>query len=614
MKNAFISKIKEKIALFFQKSFNINYIFYSLFLIVITFCTAFKTNALFTLYSILQALALLLSLIFIQNSIKPKLFKKIFIGFSFFLLLSYMANFIILSLINQNLIFVLNLFLSGGFKNILVTFRAINLNFTMYLLMALAITLLPLLGIFLYSLTDKLCQKNTLRLKKKHLFTTFLYLVLALISIDVICKFKNIDYIYKNQKRLPLAFNFLSHNKKQIFLSTPLKPIRDEKKLIEELNKKEFHLEHKPNIFIFVTEALRKDYITDEIAPNIYSFANENTCSESSYSASNTTYISWYSIFHSNHPIYWSKASNSLEHGSLPLHILKKMGYKINVFSSAELQFFNLDKLLFGKNESLVDNFNDFSTLSPIAAIRDMTTIKTLKKTLKNKENNNSNVFIIFLDSTHSEYSWLDDFKPKFKPYAKNINYLALSISKSGLEPVKNRYKNAINYIDSLFGKFITSLKKNNLYKDSIIVFTADHGEEFFEKGSIFHACHLNDYQLRIPLIYKLINNEKKFNDVTTHIDIFPTIFSEIMPEENLDIFFDGRSIFDKNRKSYILSANQRGNFDPNELLITNNQMSLHGKINNSTKHPRFDIEDFQNIDDPNIDDKILEVFKDLIQ
>ena len=615
MTNPFIAKIKDKLAVFFQKSFHINYIFYSICLIVISLGSVFKNNFLFCVYSILQSIILLVFLIFIQSLIKSKFLKKLFIGFIFFLLLAYIANFIILSLINQNLFFGLNLFLSGGLKNISVTIRAINLNWTMYLLIFFAIFILPLLGVFLYSITDKLCRKKSLKMQKKHLFFSFLYLVIALLSIDLFCKYKNIDFISKNQKRLPLAFNLISNRKNQILLSHPLKPIRDENKLIEELNKKNFAVENRPNIFIFITETLRKDFITQDIAPNIFSFAKENIYCESTYSASNSSNISWYSIFHSNHPIYWSKASDVLEHGSMPLNILKKIGYKINLFSSAELQYFNLDKLLFGKNESLVDNYNDFSTLSSIPAIRDKETIESLKKTLKNKEKQSSNIFIVFLDSTHSEYSWPDDFKPKFEPYAKNINYLYLFMNKKNLNLVKNRYKNAINYIDSLFNEFLATLKENNLYNDSLIVFTADHGEEFFEKGSIFHGCQLNEYQLRIPLVYKLINNNNnKFNEITSHIDIFPTIFSVIMPNEDLNNFFDGRSIFDKNRKNYILTVNQRGGFEPNELLITNNQIRLVGKINNSVKNPHFDIEELQNIGDQDINEEVNKIFKDLIQ
>jgi len=606
-------KIKDFSLLFLEKPIYVNYIFFSLFLSIITFCSTYQTSFLFGFYSLLQALVIIIGCVFTLNKIKSSFFKKLFIGISFFVLLAYIVNFILIGLMNQSLFFGLNIVLSGGFGNLFVTLRAINLNFTMYIVIILAIISLPLFGIFLYYLSNKFCLKNPLLLKKKHLFSVFISAVILLFLIDVSLKFKNIDYISKNQKRLPLGFTFVSPTKKLINFNSTLKPIRDEKIFLEEISKKDLILEHKPNIFIFITEALRKDYITQDIAPNIYNFSKENISFKTSYSAANASILSWYSIFHSNHSIYWSKAQKNLEFGSLPLNLLKKAGYKINLFSSAELQYFNLDELIFGKNLELIDNLNDFSHVSSNPSIRDSMAIDALLKILNSKDRKNSNIFIVFLDSTHSEYSWKDDFKPKFLPYAKNINYLSLSHLRNDLNPIKNRYKNAINYVDHLFSKFLTTLKNNNLYDDSLIVFTGDHGEEFFEDGALFHGSHLSDYQLQIPIIYKLINNYSKPTAITSHIDIFPTILSQIFPNENFDHFYDGTSIFNKKRSPYILSAKQRGNFTPNELLITKNDTRLYGKINNHDKNMRFEIDEFKNIDKENIEFEVTKAFENLI-
>ncbi|HEU64105.1 MAG: hypothetical protein KR126chlam4_01181 [Candidatus Anoxychlamydiales bacterium] len=607
-------QIKDFTLRFLEKSIYINYIFFSFFLFIITFCSTYQTSFLFGFYSFLQAFALLIACVFTLNKIQSNFFKKLFVGISFFVLLAYIVNFILVGLINQSLFFGLNIFLSGGFGNLFVTLRAINLNFTMYLIIILAIIVLPLSGIFLYYITDKICLKKPLHLKKKHLFSLFSIALMTLFLIDVSLKFKNNDYFYKNQKRLPLGFTFISPTKKLINLNSTLKPIRDEKKLLAEINQKELSIDKKPNIFIFITEALRKDYITQDIAPNIFNFSEKNISFKTSYSAANATFISWYSIFHSNHPIYWSNAQHTLEFGSIPLNLLKKVGYKINVYSSAELQYFNLDKLIFGNNLELIDNLNDYSHTSSNPSIRDGMAIDTLLKDLNNKDNESSNVFIIFFDSTHSEYSWTNDYKPKFLPYAESINYLSLSHLRNDLDLIKNRYKNAIGFVDHLFNKFLTTLKNNNLYDDSLIVFTADHGEEFFEDGALFHGSHLSDYQLQIPIIYKLIKNDKTPTQVTTHIDIFPTIFSQIFPNENFDHFYDGTSIFNENRSPYIISANQRGNFTPNEFLITKNETKLFGKINSPNKNMRFEVDDYKNIGEENIESEITKAFEDLIQ
>lgn len=432
-------KIKNFTLNFLKNSIAINYIFFSLFLLIITFCSTYKTSFLFGFYSFTQAFALLIICIFVLNKIKSNFFRKLFIGTSFFVLLAYIVNFILVGLINQSLIFGLNLFLSGGFGNLFVTLRAVNLNFTMYLIIIFSIILLPLTGIFLYSFTNKICLKKPLILKKKYLFQAFISAILVLFIMDISLKYKNIDYFYKNQKRLPLGITFVSPKKRQIDLNSTLKPLRDENKFLNELEQKNIVLEKKPNIFILVTEALRKDYVSEEIAPHLFDFAQENITFKTSYAAANATLVSWYSIFHSNHPIYWSKAQKTLKKGSLPLNILKNAGYKINVYSSAELQYFKLDELIFGEHLFLIDNLNDFSNRSSNSSIRDNLTVTTLLNDLNKDDKKESNVFIVFLDSTHSEYSWTEDFRPKFLPYAESINYFGLSYLRNGLDLIKKQ-------------------------------------------------------------------------------------------------------------------------------------------------------------------------------
>ncbi|NGX62922.1 MAG: Inner membrane protein YejM [Candidatus Anoxychlamydiales bacterium] len=570
-------------------------------------------GALFTLYSFFQASVAILFMSFILDKIKPKIINQIFITLCFLLLIAYMINFIVTGLLDQSLIFVINILFSGGLHNLFVAFRAINLNLSMYIVLFLILSLLPAFGIFLYHLTNKFCKKRALFFKNKHMFSFLIFSILSIFLIDCSCRYKNFDHISKNQKKLPLGLCFLSNKKKQIYLPKNLKPILDEEKTFAKIDKKNLQIEKRPNIFIFITEALRKDYITHEIAPNLFSFGEKNISFEKAYSASNTTMVSWYSIFHSNHPIHWTNAKESLTHGSLPLNILKKAGYKINVFSSAELKYFNLDELIFGKNLSLIDNLNDFSTIATTPANRDYMTISALTNSLNDPKNKDSNVFIVFLDSTHSEYSWRDDFKPKFTPYLETINYVTMSQSRANLDLLKNRYKNAINYIDHLFGTFINNLKMNNLYDDSLIVFAADHGEEFFDQGALFHASHLHESQLKIPIIYKL-NSDKKASNITTHIDIFPTLLTQIMPNVNFDKYFDGRSIFNVKKSPYIISVNQRGSFTPNEILITKNQTKLLGKLNPSKNSMSFEIEDSQNIDTENLEKELTKALEDVIQ
>ena len=60
-----------------------------------------------------------------------------------------------------------------------------------------------------------------------------------------------------------------------------------------------------PNIYLFVIETLRRDFVNGETAPHLISFANENTNFASSYANGNWTPLSWFAIFHSDFPYNW---------------------------------------------------------------------------------------------------------------------------------------------------------------------------------------------------------------------------------------------------------------------------------------------------------------------
>jgi len=89
-------------------------------------------------------------------------------------------------------------------------------------------------------------------------------------------------------------------------------------------------------------------------------------------------------------------------------------------------------------------------------------------------------------------------------------------------------YDAEIHYVDRVLGQFFDKLKETNLFDDTLIVLTSDHGEEFMDHGGWSHGW-LYDESINIPLIMKLPGKFRKYNHkiVDTpvgHIDLMPTI------------------------------------------------------------------------------------------
>jgi arylsulfatase A-like enzyme len=65
------------------------------------------------------------------------------------------------------------------------------------------------------------------------------------------------------------------------------------------------------------------------------------------------------------------------------------------------------------------------------------------------------------------------------------------------------RYDEEILGLDWWLGRLFEDLKRRGLWDETLVVVTADHGEEFFEHGKIGHENDLWDELLHVPLIAK---------------------------------------------------------------------------------------------------------------
>lgn len=90
------------------------------------------------------------------------------------------------------------------------------------------------------------------------------------------------------------------------------------------------------------------------------------------------------------------------------------------------------------------------------------------------------------------------------------------------------QYFGMVSHIDDSVGKILDFLEENNLTKNTIVVFTSDHGDMFFEhqrrnKGVPYEAS------ARIPFVIRYPNKipaKKVVNTAYTNVDFTPTILS----------------------------------------------------------------------------------------
>jgi arylsulfatase A-like enzyme len=91
----------------------------------------------------------------------------------------------------------------------------------------------------------------------------------------------------------------------------------------------------------------------------------------------------------------------------------------------------------------------------------------------------------------------------------------------------RGAYDGEIRYLDEQLGKLFAELKRSGVYDRSLIVLTADHGEEFCEHGGWWHGTTLYDEQIGVPLIVKPPRGSAAgvvSEALVSSIDIAPTV------------------------------------------------------------------------------------------
>lgn len=126
---------------------------------------------------------------------------------------------------------------------------------------------------------------------------------------------------------------------------------------------------------------------------------------------------------------------------------------------------------------------------------------------------------------------YMDPHDPYRDPDRPGHGYARVRMEDPDPEKFKDKlvraYSYEVEFADAQIGRLIEGLKSRGLYEDALIVFTADHGEEFHEHGGWWHGLSLYDEQIAVPLIMKLPGNATKGNSnpgIARSLDIAPTI------------------------------------------------------------------------------------------
>ena len=92
-----------------------------------------------------------------------------------------------------------------------------------------------------------------------------------------------------------------------------------------------------------------------------------------------------------------------------------------------------------------------------------------------------------------------------------------------------SRYRAIVRSVDQELNRLYKALESRDLLNNTMVILTADHGDEFYDHNHRFHGKTLYDEMVRVPLlIYSPAYAPRKVDQVVSHLDVAPTVLSHL--------------------------------------------------------------------------------------
>ncbi|HEX3345913.1 MAG TPA: sulfatase-like hydrolase/transferase, partial [Polyangiaceae bacterium] len=299
------------------------------------------------------------------------------------------------------------------------------------------------------------------------------------------------------------------------------------------------------DVYFFVVESLRADAVDPDTAPTLAALARDALPITTAVSGGNVTQYGWFSLFASRPALYWDPDDPGS--GAVTLRVARRRGWRVEVLTSSDLRYMHLGESILGPSHALADDVFDSSSSPGSPAAHDVRVMTELAA--RAARPHAPTVFVVSLDATHLPYLWTDDFTPPFRPFAGEGHYMRAQVDPADRLAVRNRYRDAVAFVDSLLGRFVAGLRAARTLDDATIVVAGDHGEELWEHGLASHGSEACGVQTHIPLIVRLSAGMRAGASgvgpirLASSIDVWPTLFDAAGVRGDTSALFDGRSL-----------------------------------------------------------------------
>jgi arylsulfatase A-like enzyme len=117
----------------------------------------------------------------------------------------------------------------------------------------------------------------------------------------------------------------------------------------------------------------------------------------------------------------------------------------------------------------------------------------------------------------------------QLRPYLRRARWVNGSSARD-LREWRARYAAGVHALDRQLGAFLAELAKSGVLDRTLVVITADHGEELADNGGWDHGFRLYEHQLHVPLLVRLPGGARgggRVQEIVSLIDVMPSVLGQ---------------------------------------------------------------------------------------
>jgi membrane-anchored protein YejM (alkaline phosphatase superfamily) len=305
-----------------------------------------------------------------------------------------------------------------------------------------------------------------------------------------------------------------------------------------------------PNVLWLCSESLRADMLDPEIMPATWALAQRAAWFRSHVSGSNGTRMGVFSMLYGLPGSYW-ESFLAERRGPVLVDRLIDLGYQIEAFTSDDFSYPEVSRTAWSRIEAA--HLHELGGSGEPTWQRDRRNVGEMMQFIAGRDRSRPFFVFSFFESPHARY----EFPPESvirKPYLDTLDYVSSDFARD-IALIKNRYINSVHHLDSQFARIFSFLQEQGIERNTIVIVTGDHGEEFMDAGRWGHNSTVSEAQIRVPLLVLVPGRAPEVVDrLTSHMDLPATLLARLGVENAPESYGVGLDLFgaEQRRHAYL--------------------------------------------------------------